>query len=256
VTTLQPPEGSGPAATELDIGVVEASEPDHRWGFGAFLLVYAVLLLSAVFLSAILAPPGASVGIGALLVGTIAPTALAAGVAVLITVLRGNGPAIDLRWNIRLCDLRTGLRLGLFGIVLTVVGAFIWTRIVGANDATSAINSLLDGGRMPVLAAIVMFVYVWLVGPICEEIIFRGLLWGAIERQKWGRWTPFVLSTGIFAASHLEPIRTVLLLVIAVPIGLARMRTNRLPASVIAHQMNNFLPALAMLLMSLGVMAS
>lgn len=258
MTALQPPERPGPSSADsrLDAGVVQPSEPAHRWGFGAFLLVEAVLLLSAVFLSAILAPPGATVGLTALLVGTIAPTALAAGTAVLITVLRGNGPAIDLRLRITLGDLRTGLRLGLFGIVITVVGAYAWTRIVGANDASSAINSLLDGGRMPVLAALVMFCYVWLVGPICEEIIFRGLLWGAIQRQQWGRWAPFGLSTGIFAASHLEPMRTALLLVIALPIGLARMRTGRLPASIIAHQVNNFLPALAMLLISVGAMAN
>lgn len=231
-------------------------EPDHRWGLGAFLLVEGVLLLSAVFLSAILAPAGATVGVPELLVGTIVPTTLAAGTAVLITVLRGNGPAIDLRLAIRLGDLKTGLRLGLWGILITVVGAFVWTRIVGADDATSAISSLIDNGRMPIAAALVMFVYVWLVGPVCEEIIFRGLLWGAIERQRWGRWAPFALSTGIFAASHLEPMRTSLLLVIALPIGLARLRTGRLPASMIAHQLNNFLPALAMLLVSVGAMTN
>jgi hypothetical protein len=44
--------------------------------------------------------------------------------------------------------------------------------------------------------------------------------------------------------------------VIAVPIGLARLRTGTLPASVVAHQVNNFLPALAMLLVAMGVMAN
>ena len=56
-------------------------------------------------------------------------------------------------------------------------------------------------------------------------------------------------------AGHLEPLRTTLLLVIAVPIGLARFFTGRLLGSVVAHQMNNFLPALAILLTGLGVLA-
>ena len=238
----------------------EFDEPDHRWGFGAFLLVEAVLLLSAVFLAAILAPgppdPNAPIPIDTALIGTIVPTALAALVAVLITKLRGNGPVIDLHLTFSWPDIKIGFKLGGAGMVLTVVAAYIWTRIVGANDANSAIGSLLDGGRMSVAPAVSMFVYIWLIGPIFEEIIFRGLLWGAIERQKWGRWAAFGLSTAIFAASHLEPIRTTLLLVIAVPIGLARLVTGRLPASIIAHQMNNFLPALAMLLVSVGVMAN
>lgn len=267
MTPLQPPDDptgstTDPARHLADRTIVSSSDtellPDHRWGFGAFLLVEAVLLLSAVFLAAILDPhpAGDAVSVGTVMIGTIVPTVLAAAVAVLITALRGNGPRIDLRLHYRWPDIRVGLKLGLAGVVLTIVAALVWTRIVGANDASSAINTVVDGGRMPLAAALVMFVYVWLVGPICEEIIFRGLLWGAIQRQQWGRWAAFGLSTAIFAASHLEPIRTTLLLVIAIPIGLARLVTGRLPASIIAHQMNNFLPAVAMLLVAMGVMSS
>jgi len=231
--------------------------PTHRWGFGAFLLVEAVLLLSAVFLAAILDPHPAHTTITVTdeVVGTIVPTVLAAAVALLATVVRGNGPIVDLRLTFHWADIKVGMKIGLAGVVLTVVAALVWTRIVGATDASSAINTVLDGGRMPITAAAVMFLYVWLIGPICEEIIFRGLLWGAIERQQWGKWAAFGLSTAIFAVSHLEPIRTTLLLVIAIPIGLARLITGRLPASIIAHMMNNFLPALAMLLVAMGVMA-
>jgi membrane protease YdiL (CAAX protease family) len=265
VTPLQQPDDpTGATVTPPDTQLTPVTgNPDddalpHRWGFGAFLLVEAVLLLSAVFLAAILDPhpTGGQITVTDELVGTIVPTVLAAGVAVLVTVLRGNGPVIDLRLTFRWADIKVGFKLGAAGIVLTIVAALVWTRIVGANDASSAINTVVDGNRMPITAAVVMFLYVWLLGPICEEIIFRGLLWGAITRQDWGRWAAFGLSTAIFAASHLEPIRTTLLLVIAVPIGLARLFTGRLPASIIAHQMNNFLPSLAMLLVALGVMAN
>ncbi len=259
----QPDDASEATATPPDPeaapAVAQQSDevPPHNWGFGAFLLAEAVLLLSAVFLAAILDPhpAGNQITVADELVGTIVPTMLAAGVAVLATILRGNGPVMDLRLAYRWADVKVGLKLGAGGVVLTIVAALVWTRIVGADDASSAISTVLDGGKMPVAAAVVMFVYVWLIGPICEELIFRGLLWGAIQRQQWGRWAAFGLSTAIFAASHLEPIRTTLLLVIAVPIGLARLLTGRLPASIIAHQMNNFLPALAMLLVAVGVMA-
>ena len=60
----------------------------------------------------------------------------------------------------------------------------------------------------------------------------------------------------IFAASHLEPLRTSLLIVIALPIGIARLITRRLTASVVAHVVNNFLPGLTFLLIALGVMPS
>lgn len=263
MTPLQSPDDSAYPEGEQPGGAVRKADdgdrkPEHRWGFGAFLLTEAVLLLSAVFLAAILAPKPirGDIPVDDQLVGTIVPTALAAVVAVLATILRGNGPRIDLRLTVRWPDIKLGLKLGLGGIVLTCVAAYVWTRIVGAGNATTAVGTLLDGGRMSLAAALVMFVYIWLIGPICEEIIFRGLLWGAIQRQQWGRWAAFGLSTAIFAASHLEPIRTTLLLVIAIPIGLARLITGRLPASVVAHQVNNFLPAVATLLVALGVMAN
>lgn len=240
-------------AVRLD-AVVE--RPGQRWGFGAFLLVEAVFILSAVFIGALASMllPDAANSVPAILVGSIVPTLLAAGVAVLVTVLRGNGPVVDLRLDWRWADVRVGVKLGLASLVLTYVAALIWSKVVGQQNATSAIGSLVGGKSTSVVAAVVMFLYVCLIGPLCEEIIYRGLLWGAIERLRWSRWTAFTLSTAIFAVGHLEPLRTSLLLVISIPIGLARLITKRLTASVVTHAINNFLPGLMFLLMSVGVM--
>jgi membrane protease YdiL (CAAX protease family) len=217
-------------------------------------LAELVLILSAVFLAAASGqtadepiPPVLIV------VGTALPTMLAAGVAVLATLVRGNGPTIDLRLWWSWPDVRAGLKLGLAGLVLTAVAAAIWAKTVGKLDPTSALASVVDAQPLPLALGIVMFLYTWLIGPACEELIFRGLLWGAIERLEWSRWAALVLSTAIFAVSHLEPLRTSLLLVIAIPIGWARLVTGRLPASIVAHQINNFVPAVGILLMSLGV---
>jgi membrane protease YdiL (CAAX protease family) len=229
--------------------------PPHRWGFGAFLLVEAVFLITSVFVVLPFKPVGGGpippVG---LLVSLATPTLLAAGVAVLATVLRGNGPLLDLRMEWRWPDVGLGLSIGLAGFVVTSVASTLWTKWVGPEHANSAVGSLLDGVHASPAIAVLMFLHLWLVAPLCEEIIYRGLLWGAIERQHWGRWAPYALSTMIFAVAHLEPLRTPLLLVIAIPIGLGRMLTGRLVSSVIAHQLNNLLPALGILLVALGLM--
>jgi membrane protease YdiL (CAAX protease family) len=228
----------------------------HRWGFGAFLFVFGVLVLSAVMIGAIaqIVAPGQGVTVPVAVFGTMVPPVLAAGAAILVTVLRGSGPVLDLRWSWRWADVRAGLRFGLLGLVFTTLAAYAWTRIVGEQNATSALGKLVDNEHLPPAAAIAMFLFVWLIGPVCEEIIYRGLLWGALERLNWGRWTVFGLTTVIFAVSHLEPTRTLLLLVIGVPIGLARLFTGRLGASIVTHQINNFLPALAILLIAFDVM--
>ncbi|MGH3432009.1 MAG: lysostaphin resistance A-like protein, partial [Thermocrispum sp.] len=208
-----------------------ARPPAHRWGFGAFLLVEAMLLVTAALVSAVLGDgraPGEPIPVRDILIGTIAPTLVAAAVAVLITRVRGNGPLTDLRLEFRWDDVRTGLKFGLIGLVVTTIGVAVWTQLVGEENAKSAIGTLVQDKPMSLRAAIVIFLYLWLIGPICEEIIFRGLLWGAVERLHWaqekhGRIAAFILSTAVFAASHLEPLRTTLLLVIAIPIGLARL---------------------------------
>lgn len=243
---------AGVVADSADTSAVRT----HKWGFGAFLFVFAVFVLSAVVIGAVvgIVAPGSGGTPTVIVVGTMIPTLLAAGVALLVTKLRGNGPRIDLRWSMRREDLRAGFKWGFIGLICTTFAAFLWTNFVAEENAQSAIGALVDNQRMPVAAAVTMFLFVWLIGPVCEEIIYRGLLWGALERLKWGRWAVFCLTTVIFAVSHLEPFRTSLLLVIGIPIGLARLFTGRLGASVIAHQVNNFLPALAVLLVALGVM--
>jgi uncharacterized protein len=228
----------------------------HKWGFGAFLFVFAVFVLSAVVIGALVGiiAPGAGASPTVVVVGTMVPTLLATGVALLVTKLRGNGPVVDLRWSMTRADVKAGVKWGFIGLVCTTFAAFLWTNFVGEENAQSAVGALVDNQRMPLAPALAMFFFVWLIGPVCEEVIYRGLLWGALERLKWGRWAVFCLTTVIFAVSHLEPLRTSLLLVIGVPIGLARLFTGRLGASVVAHQVNNFLPALAVLLVALGVM--
>ena len=237
------------------------SHRTHRWGLGAFFLVEAVLLISAAFVGALLDPAqdGRRLPVSDVLIGTMAPMLIAASLAVFITRFRGNGPLIDLRLGWRWADAKTGLKFGLLGLVSTTLAAFIWTKLVGQDNGSSAVSALVEDKPMSISAAIAMFLYLWLLGPICEEIIFRGLLWGAVERLKWanekhGQIAAFLLSTAVFALSHLEPFRTTLLLVIAIPIGLARLVTGRLVGSIVAHQMNNFVPALAILLTTFGVL--
>jgi membrane protease YdiL (CAAX protease family) len=244
------------AAETQGTTVAEPQVRTHRWGFGAFLFVFAVFVLSAVVIGAIVSAvaPESTNSATVALVGTIVPTVLATGVALLVTRLRGNGPVIDLRWSFRAEDVRVGVKFGAIGLVCTTLAAVVWSNVVGDENASSAVGALVDNSRMPIGAAIALFLFVWLVGPVCEEIIYRGLLWGALERLQWGRWAVFGLTTVIFAVSHLEPLRTSLLLVIGIPIGLARLFTGRLGASIVAHQVNNFLPALAVLLVAVGVM--
>ncbi len=223
----------------------------HRWGLGAYLLAWSVSLLVAlgikIFLIGDVAPTA-----GLLAVALVVPTVLAAGTALLITRIRGNGPRIDLGlvWSWR--DVGLGLAYGFGGLVITIPASIIYVAIVG-EDATSAVGDEFGGIRAgPVLAALVLVIVV-LIAPICEEIVYRGLLWGGVEKLA-GRWVAFAVSTLLFAIAHFEFTRTPLLLVVALPIALARLYTGRLLASIVAHQINNLLPGIVLMLGLLGVL--
>jgi membrane protease YdiL (CAAX protease family) len=223
----------------------------HRWGLGAFLLVEAVFLGVSILIGFLLVDPDRP-SVAALGIVLAVPTLLAAGTAVLATQLRGNGPRLDLGlvWSRR--DVGIGLAFGLGGLVLTAVAGAIYVSIVGP-DASSAVGEVFAGQRAGLGAALLIAVIVVLVAPLAEEIVYRGLLWGALEKHGAGRWVAFGITTVVFAVAHFEFTRAPLLLVISIPIGLARVFTGRLLASVVAHQVNNLLPGLVLMLGLLGL---
>lgn len=237
-----------------------AVSPPHRWGFGAFLLAEAVFLLASflivvpfVLVNPGLGEPGVPLPGPALLVVLAVPTVLAALVGILITRTRGNGPVVDLRLTFGWRDVGIGVSCGIAGVIVVIPLGMLWTWWVGEENANSAVGQIFDGLRMSPLLALLVFLNVWLLAPLCEEILYRGLLWGAMERRNWNPWLILALTTVVFAAAHVEWKRAPLLLAIGLPMGLARMLSGRLPAAIIAHQINNFLPALGLTLMLLGV---
>ncbi|WP_345384201.1 type II CAAX endopeptidase family protein [Pseudonocardia yuanmonensis] len=248
-----PPAGFPPAGAATGAPEPPAADgpPPHRWGIGAYVLVEILFLGSSFLIAALLADPERP-SVVAVILGLSVPTLLAAATAVLITRVRGNGPRIDLglRWNAR--DVGTGLMWGLAGLVVSVPAALVFVAIVGPDNATTAVGQAFDGIRVGWPVALGVFVLVAFVAPVCEEIVYRGLLWGAVTKHGANRWVAFAITTLLFAMAHFELTRTPLLLVVALPIGLARVFTGRLPASIVAHQVNNLLPALGLALALTG----
>jgi len=149
--------------------------------------------------------------------------------------------------------VRAGIAYGVGGLVITIPASLFYVVLVGPEGASSAVGDVFAGLRAGPLAAATVVLVVVVLAPLCEEIVYRGLLWGALERYALPSWVPFVVTTLLFAVAHFEFTRTPLLFVVALPIALARLRTGRLAASVVAHQVNNLLPGVVLALALLGV---
>ena len=197
---------------------------------------------------------------GAMVAALVVPTVAAGVVAATGATLLVDGNLLDrLRsqlsvwWQPR--DAGLGLALGVVGLIVTVPASALWAHWVGQNHANSAVGEVFDGLRLPLGFGLLLFFAVWLIAPVCEEVLYRGVLWRAMEYWRWNRWVIFGLTTVLFSFAHLELLRTPLLVVISLPIALARALTGNLLGSIVAHQANNFLPAIGLLLITQGVVA-
>lgn len=192
-----------------------------------------------------------------LLVLLIVPALGAALVAIAATALFGAGSrTARLRRELALrCGPRaagTGAAIGLGGLLLTIPVATVWANWADGDRATSAVSEALADRQLPTAAVVTVFLVVWLIAPAAEEVLFRGALWQALEHWGINRWVVFAVTSGLFSLAHLELLRTPLLLVLSIPIGLARMFTGSLVGAIVAHQVGNFLPALTLLLTLTG----
>ena len=221
----------------------------RRWGLwdAVVCLVGAQILglVVGLVLFAISAPIGVLI-----IVGSAAPWLLLAGWPLYATSRWGNGPRIDLdlRWS--WSDVRWGVLAGLVGLFFAAIIAAITTLIVGdfTSLAAEAAEELVDSASF---ASLFVFALMLMVGaPIAEELAFRGLLFGALQRRGVGAAWTIIITAVVFAAFHFEPTRFFVLLAPGLVFGFVRWKTGSLGAAMVAHGVNNA-PAAVFLLVGM-----
>jgi membrane protease YdiL (CAAX protease family) len=77
-----------------------------------------------------------------------------------------------------------------------------------------------------------------LMGPVCEEVFFRGAIFGSFVSAGRAR-LGAVISGAAFAAAHLDLSHVVLILVVGLVLAWIYYRTRSLLAPIVAHALNN-----------------
>ncbi|WP_246127741.1 CPBP family intramembrane glutamic endopeptidase [Amycolatopsis rhizosphaerae] len=222
-----------------------------HWGFIAFFAGLGLYHVATAALTAL--RPGGTGGdpfelldIGPLLPLAFLPTLLLGLGPVLASHRWGEGPAADFGWWPSYRDFKVGLACGglaLFvgySLNLLVLGLYGVDRV-----SDSPLTELAEGADSDDTGWLVLAVAIVVVAtPLAEELLTRGALWNALERHRLPRWVILVLTAVVFAYLHGEPTRTVALLGQGLAIGLARLRTGRAGASLVAHAANNLPPAI------------
>jgi len=224
----------------------------QRWGLPAAALVLGLNLVGFLMLGLVVTSDASAVFV----VGIMIPSLLATGLAVAISMTRGNGPVVDFGLPRSTPEFLGHLRSGLAWGGVAVVGGLLLALILLSGielDDPMPLGNVTD---FAVGWKIALAVWIWLGAPICEEVMFRGMLWGALEKRTrpmpmaWlgNRWVVLAITAVLFAIWHREWWRFVVLLWGGFAIGIARMRSGSIVASTTAHSVNNTLPALVILL--------
>ncbi len=84
------------------------------------------------------------------------------------------------------------------------------------------------------------------IGPIVEELLFRGYLQTALSKRL-KPWLAIVVASCVFAAIHLQPAAFPMLALVGGVFGYLYHRTGSLRVSMVLHMLNNGLAYVALL---------
>jgi membrane protease YdiL (CAAX protease family) len=218
------------------------------WGMGDALisLVGAIglsLIVSLALMSQNIDPEN---GWG-LIIAFSAPWLMLAGWPIVATIMKGNGPKLDLGLIAPRTHLRLGFVSGLISLAVASLMAVIVTQFTGPLSSTAGDIGLKQSGLV-----LVIFVLLAMFGaPIVEEIAFRGLLYGALAKAHINEHLVVVITALVFALFHFEPKRFIILFAIGMILGEVRRRTGSTSAAIVAHIVNNTPAALFILVTAL-----
>lgn len=211
-----------------------AGERVPRWGLGDCVIASIPMLLSAVSLLGGSDGEDPKLTLGLLVFSSLFLWVFLAGVPIVATRLKGNGPVEDLGLRFRPADVG-GLALGV-ALQAIAVPALYWPIFrltdLGDRDVSSSARELTSSATG---AGVVVLVLIVCVGaPVVEELFYRGLLLRALQR-RWGAGVAMVGSTVVFAVSHLQGIELPALLLFGAVAAWLAVRTGRLGPSILCH---------------------
>lgn len=133
------------------------------------------------------------------------------------------------------------------GLAAPLVGAWLTRLLAHGHPVTQNIQQL--GENTPLAWRIPLVLLVVSLGPLVEELLFRGVLLSALL-QRWGTAAAVLLSSVTFALAHLpgldwQAFALPDLLLLALALAWLRLRSNSIWPGVIAHGTNNVLAVAA-----------
>lgn len=244
------------------------------WSFVDVFAGLGAVLLVATTVSAVIRLTGVELGSATLLVAALPVWIGLLGTAIWACHRHGTGnPVIDLALRFRWVDLLIGLGAGLGLRLLIGVWTLICTQLTGQLPEGNLQDVLSNGGLGRGAWLIVNALAIGLVGPVIEEIFFRGVgLRGGLasllrratvrpglDRPQRRSWIAIVATAALFALLHVSEVNDAISALALLPglfaaglvLGWLTIRTGRLGPAIVTHVVFNSVAVVA-----LGVMGA
>lgn len=133
------------------------------------------------------------------------------------------------------------------GLTAPLLGGWLTNWLAHGHPVTQNVEQL--GENTPLAWRIPLVLMVLSLGPLVEELLFRGVLLSALL-QRWGTAAAVLLSSLVFALAHLpglgwQAFALPDLLLLALALAWLRLRSGSIWPSVVAHGANNLLAVAA-----------
>lgn len=146
-------------------------------------------------------------------------------------------PEADVHWDIKtgiVCSIMAGIAFG--GISTLWVKLLTYTPLSGIGlikESLGYLNASSAAGK-PFASFIVTLVVAGVLGPVTEELIYRGVIFGFLER-KVNRVYALIMSSLLFGIVHLSFVQSVYASVMGLIAGIVYMKTRKLGWPIIIH---------------------
>ena len=124
----------------------------------------------------------------------------------------------------------------IFMLLFCVGGVLISSCIISFLPESAAYDELTDmimsSGRIPVYLA------VGVLGPVCEELLFRGLIYRR-SRDFWGVLPAVLISSAVFGIAHMNGIQTVNAFILGILLAVCYEHGGTILFPMLVHILNN-----------------
>ena len=137
-------------------------------------------------------------------------------------------------------------RLAIGLVVAGLALGQVLDRVLHASKA-QGLNGALAHGTEATIAIAISFAAFAIVGPIVEELVFRGLVTSVIHGRLGAVATP-ITSGALFALAHGDPHIVLALIPLGIALGFVYERTGSIVPGMVTHVVYNAIGVIAVLL--------